>query len=302
MTDIAQHPSTPNQVSEYSAEQLLQARLPSAHDPDNESRIRTRWLLDAACARLRRQGEQLLEAVKTRGPRDLTGIESTRSYLDLACERLEWIQSHDFADRARERIRAGLAKIRQNPQRVYLGPIREMPEDWHQEWRWVYDEAELERALAEATPARPGRHGRSQLPPSLSEEQLEWLHTQRAQEESAMLRELCDWLARLARDVWPSTPPHPDQDTSELPGLWGGPWITHQRAVNILRYVSKQTGQLASGGALRRAIKRAPDNNPLAWLRDTTQRVAKDPDSGLLRYQAVVAVARALDIEPDLTA
>ncbi len=76
-----------------------------------------------------------------------------------------------------------------------------------------------------------------------------------------------------------------------LPPRWGGDWITHGKAAEILGYVSRQSG-VPSGEALRKAIEGADEGAPFAMLRDRTGRCAKHPKTGRLRRQAVEWAAR----------
>lgn len=75
--------------------------------------------------------------------------------------------------------------------------------------------------------------------------------------------------------------------------------ISHAKAAWILQYRSAQSRTIASGNTLRKAILAAPDGDPMAELRDTSLRGAKDAASGKLRRQAVewAARERGVDVE-----
>jgi hypothetical protein len=77
-----------------------------------------------------------------------------------------------------------------------------------------------------------------------------------------------------------------------LPATWTGRWITHGEAARVIGYTSAQSGVIASGDTMRKAIMAAADGDPLAMLRDSLHRRAKNPRTGRLRLDAVQWVAR----------
>lgn len=83
------------------------------------------------------------------------------------------------------------------------------------------------------------------------------------------------------------------------PTRWGGDLMSHAMAARMLQYRSGPAGRIASGNTLRKAIQAAPEGDPLAELRDTSVRRAKDAKSGKLRRKAVEWVARERGVDVD---